>query len=152
MNSFPLQLAFAMTINKAQGQTLRHVGLCLTEPVFTHGQLYVAYLESWTVQTCESLFQILLGHVVKGKSRILCIQKYLVNINVSFHVIKVSSIEIWFWLRGVARASPSNAIYKYTLLRPNSHVLALILSTGGSCSVELFWIPKRFIKKFPEWC
>ena len=39
---FPLQLAFAMTINKAQGQTLKHVGLCLTEPVFTHGQLYVA--------------------------------------------------------------------------------------------------------------
>jgi len=31
-----------MTINKAQGQTLKHVGLCLTEPVFTHGQLYVA--------------------------------------------------------------------------------------------------------------
>ena len=39
---FPLRLAFAMTINKAQGQTLKHVGLCLTEPVFTHGQLYVA--------------------------------------------------------------------------------------------------------------
>ena len=39
---FPLRLAFAMTINKAQGQTLNHVGLCLTEPVFTHGQLYVA--------------------------------------------------------------------------------------------------------------
>jgi len=39
---FPLRLAFAMTINKAQGQTLQHVGLCLTEPVFTHGQLYVA--------------------------------------------------------------------------------------------------------------
>ena len=38
---FPLRLAFAMTINKAQGQTLKHVGLCLTEPVFTHGQLYV---------------------------------------------------------------------------------------------------------------
>ena len=31
-----------MTINKAQSQTLNHVGLCLTEPVFTHGQLYVA--------------------------------------------------------------------------------------------------------------
>ena len=39
---FPLRLAFAMTINKAQGQTLNYVGLCLTEPVFTHGQLYVA--------------------------------------------------------------------------------------------------------------
>jgi hypothetical protein len=39
---FPLRLAFAMTINKAQGQTPKHVDLCLTEPVFTHGQLYVA--------------------------------------------------------------------------------------------------------------
>ena len=39
---FPLKPAFAMTINKAQGQTLRHVGLYLPQPVFGHGQLYVA--------------------------------------------------------------------------------------------------------------
>ena len=39
---FPVQLSFAMTINKSQGQSLRKVGLCLTKPVFTHGQLYVA--------------------------------------------------------------------------------------------------------------
>jgi hypothetical protein len=39
---FPLQLAFAMTINKAQGQTMKIVGIYLLEPVFTHGQLYVA--------------------------------------------------------------------------------------------------------------
>jgi ATP-dependent DNA helicase PIF1 len=31
-----------MTINKSQGQTLTHVGLVLKDPVFTHGQLYVA--------------------------------------------------------------------------------------------------------------
>ena len=30
-----------MTINKAQGQSLQHVGLDLREPVFAHGQLYV---------------------------------------------------------------------------------------------------------------
>ncbi|UYV81233.1 hypothetical protein LAZ67_20000416 [Cordylochernes scorpioides] len=40
---FPLRLAFAMTINKAQGQTFARVGLLLQEPVFTHGQLYVAF-------------------------------------------------------------------------------------------------------------
>ena len=39
---FPVRLAFAMTINKAQGQTFNTVGLYLPEPVFTHGLLYVA--------------------------------------------------------------------------------------------------------------
>lgn len=39
---FPLQLAFAMTCHKAQGQTLKHVGLYLPTPVFAHGQLYTA--------------------------------------------------------------------------------------------------------------
>ena len=39
---FPVCLAFAMTINKAQGQTIPHMGLDLRNPVFAHGQLYVA--------------------------------------------------------------------------------------------------------------
>ncbi|GAA0147725.1 hypothetical protein LIER_36572 [Lithospermum erythrorhizon] len=34
--------ALAMIINKAQGQTLDCVGIYLRQPVFTHGQLYVA--------------------------------------------------------------------------------------------------------------
>lgn len=40
---FPVQLAYCMTINKAQGQTGRRVGVYLPQPVFAHGQLYVAY-------------------------------------------------------------------------------------------------------------
>ena len=41
-HQFPISLAFAMTINESQGQTLNKVGLFLAEPVFGHGQLYVA--------------------------------------------------------------------------------------------------------------
>ncbi|CAI0422470.1 unnamed protein product [Linum tenue] len=39
---YPIALCFAMTINKSQGQSLEHVGLCLQHQVFCHGQLYVA--------------------------------------------------------------------------------------------------------------
>ena len=39
---FPVRLAFAMSINKAQGQSLRVAGINLANPCFSHGQLYVA--------------------------------------------------------------------------------------------------------------
>lgn len=37
-----MRLTFALTINKAQGQSVRHVGIDLHESVFSHGQLYIA--------------------------------------------------------------------------------------------------------------
>ena len=41
-HQFPVRLAWAMTINKAQGQSFTRVGIILRNPVFAHGQLYVA--------------------------------------------------------------------------------------------------------------
>jgi len=38
----PIRLAFSISINKAQGQSLNQVGIYLNNPVFAHGQLYVA--------------------------------------------------------------------------------------------------------------
>ena len=39
---FPIRLAFAMSINKSQGQTMSICCLDLENPCFSHGQLYVA--------------------------------------------------------------------------------------------------------------
>ena len=39
---FPLIPAYAMTINKSQGQTIDRVGIYLSDVCFSHGQLYVA--------------------------------------------------------------------------------------------------------------
>ncbi|UYV65486.1 hypothetical protein LAZ67_3004489 [Cordylochernes scorpioides] len=39
---FPIRVSFAMSINKAQGQSLKMAGIDLEQPSFSHGQLYVA--------------------------------------------------------------------------------------------------------------
>ena len=42
----PVTSAFAMTINKAQGQSFGTVGVDLCNPCFLHGHLYVALLQA----------------------------------------------------------------------------------------------------------
>nr|GEW64870.1 hypothetical protein [Tanacetum cinerariifolium] len=38
---FPIRLSVAMTINRAQGQTIPNIGVYLPDFIFFHGQLYV---------------------------------------------------------------------------------------------------------------
>ena len=51
---FPIVLAFAITINESQGQSLEKVGTSFRRPLFSHGQLYVA------LSRCKDANQLLI--------------------------------------------------------------------------------------------
>jgi len=59
---FPLRLSYALTINKAQGQTFDKVAIYLQRPCFSHGQLYVAFSRAKSfravkVKVCSNIMQ-----------------------------------------------------------------------------------------------
>ncbi|KAL7593839.1 hypothetical protein Lser_V15G33100 [Lactuca serriola] len=52
---FPIKLFYAMTINKSQGQSLKKIGIYLPQPIFGHGQLYVALSRATSPQSLKVL-------------------------------------------------------------------------------------------------
>lgn len=61
---FPVHLCFAITINKLQGQSLNTVGIDLRQPMFCHGQLYIAL----SCATDVSKMTVLLSEGLEGKT------------------------------------------------------------------------------------
>lgn len=74
---FPVRLAFAMTINKSQGQSLKHVGLDLRSPVFSHGQLYVGLSRC----TSGTRLKVLLKEADQGKTPNIVYKEVLTGLN-----------------------------------------------------------------------
>ena len=63
---FPVKLAYAMTINKSQGQSLKKVGILLNSgAVFNHGQLYVALSRAGIRENTKIFIRDI--HGVQGK-------------------------------------------------------------------------------------
>jgi ATP-dependent DNA helicase PIF1 len=48
---FPVRMAFAIIINKSQGQTFNNVRVYFSSPIYSHGQLYVAI--SWVTSSAN---------------------------------------------------------------------------------------------------
>ncbi len=48
---FLVRVAFAITINKSQGETFNNVEIYLSSPVYSHGQLYVVI--SWVTSSAN---------------------------------------------------------------------------------------------------
>ena len=69
---FPVRLAFCMSINKAQGQSLQNVGLDFRSAVFTHGQFYVAVSRAMSVHRIKAIG---IQTQLSPKPKTLCIKK-----------------------------------------------------------------------------
>lgn len=66
-----------MTINKAQGQTLDFVGLYLKEPVFSHGQLYVALSRAKGIEDVKVVIDYGLKSMQMHKTKNIVYQEIL---------------------------------------------------------------------------
>ncbi|KAJ8892298.1 hypothetical protein PR048_004878 [Dryococelus australis] len=125
---FPVRLAFAMTINKAQGQSLQMCGLNLENPCFSHGQLYVA---------CSRSVLQFFGHIVRrnnGKLEKTILEGKLESrrprrtspIRWLDQVSKITSLPFLRTIRPADNSTLESAATEGSVLRPIGRACALV--------------------------
>ncbi|GJW59517.1 DNA helicase [Tanacetum coccineum] len=57
MKQFPVKVFYAMTISKSQGQSLNNTEVYEPEPIFDHGQLYVAFSRATSAKGLKILIK-----------------------------------------------------------------------------------------------
>ena len=65
---FPVLVAYYLTLNRAQGQTLERSGMYLPTSVFSHGHLYIGYSRCGDPDCC---------HVYAGQEEIENVEHFL---------------------------------------------------------------------------
>lgn len=83
-SQFPVRPAFAITINKAQGQSLAIAGLNLENACFSHGQLYVAFSR---VGTPNNLYIYAPNQKTKNFVYPLALQSKTVKFEYKLHLV-----------------------------------------------------------------
>ena len=72
---FPVKLAFSITSNKSQGQTLKHVGIYLEQDFFSHGQVSISTSSHGTFKLLSDAKMFLLLIYTKFFSTVLLAPK-----------------------------------------------------------------------------
>ncbi|XP_071718552.1 ATP-dependent DNA helicase RRM3-like [Rutidosis leptorrhynchoides] len=78
---FPVRPCYAMTINKSQAQSLNLVDLYLPKPVFSHGQLYVAFSRVTTPDGLKIVMVDESHERLKGHTRNVVYKETFFNLN-----------------------------------------------------------------------
>jgi hypothetical protein len=96
-----------MTINKAQGQTIPTVGIYLPEPVFSHGQLYVALSRGVSRQTTRILAKPNKDIDPTGKSTKNIVYRDVLEETSKFFFLLAVLVLISYWYCFISQCSDS---------------------------------------------
>ena len=142
---FPVKPCMAMTINKAQGQTLKVAGLHLSQPCFSHGQFYVG---------CSRVSEKNCLHILcENEQTKNVVYKEVLEKCKTVSIIYIILISISFLIEITAFQSPHHHVLSFysrllhqckTFQQQTHNYIFLSFSRKhNKCSSKIFWATKR---------